>query len=210
MFGANAVNRDYTFTQSENRLFTSQISKAISNYVENVGMPKNGKSASSAETANVNINSDSNAQVQDSQTQSTGEVNGVLAKNASTEKSKELQFQVEDLFGDDEDSNGENGFTYDGKAASSITTSFDALAAALGVSGDKITKGQLFAFLQSLSSDSVSENSKEIAFVKSLIAKFDTISDGEDYITSYNGVNEPQDYETITEDQVTSPIDIRI
>lgn len=191
MFGSNAVSQDYTFTQSENRLFTNQVSKAISTYVGNFDASKKDKENDSVKDADLN------KKVLEKT---------VKGKDDSADKDEN---KVVDLFEEDDDSL--SSFTYDGKADSSITTSFEALAAALGISGDKVTKGQLFAFLQSLiSTDKTGDNSKEIAFVKNLIAKFDTISEGEDYITSFNGVNDPQDYETVTQDQVTPPVDIRI
>lgn len=95
---------------------------------------------------------------------------------------------------------------------STVITSFDTLAAAVGASGNKVTKDQLMSYLESLTAD-ISSNSSDytqISFIKNLIAKFDTLSDGGKYITSLDGVNEPQDYETVTPEQVTPPIDIRI
>lgn len=94
----------------------------------------------------------------------------------------------------------------------SVTTSFGALAAAVGANGNKITKEQLATYLQSLTSDAASaaENTTEITFLKNLIAKFSSLSDGSDYITSLQGVNDAQDYSTVTPEQVTSPIDIRV
>ena len=131
------------------------------------------------------------------------------AQEKSTDTSKTT------LFDSSGNTDLEDEFYYDGKT-SSITSSFDALLAAMGVSGNKISKVQLLGFLQSLVSNNVNtaskgdEISEEIAFLKNLIAKFDTISDGQDYITSLNGIDEPQDYTTITGDQVTSPISILI
>lgn len=93
-----------------------------------------------------------------------------------------------------------------------VITSFDTLAAAVGASGNKVTKDQLLSYLESLTSN-ISSNSSDytqIAFIKNLIAKFDTLSGDGKYITSLDGINEPQDYETITKEQVTPPIDIRI
>ncbi len=86
------------------------------------------------------------------------------------------------------------------------------LAAAVGANTDKISKEQLIVLLQSLMAEdsSLEDKAKEIAFVKNLIAKFDTLSDGASYITSLSGADEPQDYETVTPEQVTSPIDLRI
>ncbi len=98
---------------------------------------------------------------------------------------------------------------YDGKV-SFVTNSFDSLVVAVGASGNKLTKGEIISYLQKLSSDTSSDNSKEIAFLKTLIAKFDTLANGGDYISSFYGMNDAQDYSTITTEQVTPPIDIRI
>lgn len=131
------------------------------------------------------------------------------AQKESTDTSKTI------LFDSSKNADLEDEFYYDGKA-STITSSFDALLAAMGVSGNRISKVQLLGFLQSLMSSSAnavsedSDASEEIAFLKNLIAKFDTISEGHDYITSLNGINEPQDYTTITREQVTSPISLLI
>ena len=82
----------------------------------------------------------------------------------------------------------------------------------MGTSGAKITKEQLMTYLQSLtaSESGGADNTAEITFLKNLIAKFNTLSDGSEYITSLQGANDAQDYSTVTTDQVTSPIDIRI
>ena len=98
---------------------------------------------------------------------------------------------------------------YDGKV-SFVTNSFDSLVVAVGASGNKLTKGQIISYLQKLTSDNSNDNSKEIAFLKTLIAKFDTLANGGEYISSFYGMNDAQDYSTITTEQVTPPIDIRI
>lgn len=98
------------------------------------------------------------------------------------------------------------------KASASITNSFDALAAAVGGVGGRVTKDQLVSYLHSLTSDpsTSAENIQEITFLKGLIAQFDTISGSSGYITSLEGMSEPQDYKTVTKEQVTPPIDIRV
>lgn len=132
---------------------------------------------------------------------------------------KDEDKKVYDNIQDEDDgiSSHDYKLSYDGKA-SSIMNSFESLAAAMGVSDNKITKSQLLAYLQTLAAESTTtesitdkaQKSKEIAFVKGLIARFDTLSDGGDYITSLNQVNEPQDYETVTPQQLQSPIEILI
>lgn len=102
-------------------------------------------------------------------------------------------------------------YNSDGKGGS-ITNSFDALAAAVGGVGGKVTKDQLETYLHSLTSDidTTAENFQEVTFIKGLIAQFDTLSENGEYITSFNGVGEPQDYKTVTPEQVTPPVDIRV
>lgn len=90
-----------------------------------------------------------------------------------------------------------------------ITTSFQALLLLSVSNNDKVSKGQL-VLLRSLTSQDPVTNADEITFIKTLLAKFDTLSNGGDYITSFGGVNDTQDYETITLEQVTPPIDIKI
>lgn len=142
-----------------------------------------------------------------------------ISKNIeSSENSDDSQFGMHDVektnisisYGSDADDSEEE--FYKGPTLS-ITNSFNTLAAAVGAVGNKITKDQLISYLQSLISNSKSNSSvtsDEIAFIKNLIAQFNTLSDGSDYITSLAGTKEPQDYSTITLAQVTPPIDIRV
>lgn len=105
----------------------------------------------------------------------------------------------------------EEEFFYDGKAAPTLS-SFDTLAAEIGAVGNKISKEQLIEYLNSLKAEGAKEANynEQIAFVKNLIAKFDTIAKGQDYITSLTGLNDAQDYTTVTLEQVTPPFDLRI
>lgn len=109
------------------------------------------------------------------------------------------------------DSEGDYLYHSNGKTGS-VTNSFDALAAAVGGIGGKVTKDQLVSYLSSLTSDiaTTAENFQEVTFIKGLIAQFDILSGDGNYITSFSGVGEPQDYTTVTQEQVTPPIDIRI
>lgn len=136
-----------------------------------------------------------------------------------------LQFQVKGLnpnqsnaggliaYGSSNGADDDNAFEY-GKGNSTLSNSFDSLVVAVGAVGGKITKEQLIGYLRQLTSrtgDSKSpDSSQEIALVKNLIAQFDTLSGGADYITSLNGINDAQDYKTVTVDQVTPPIDLKI
>lgn len=111
-----------------------------------------------------------------------------------------------------EDNKGNDYKLLSNKTSASIANSFDALAAAVGGVGGRVTKDQLISYLHSLTSDpSVSaENVETVTFLKGLIAQFDTLSGNGSYITSLAGAREPQDYTTVTVDQVTSPIDVRV
>lgn len=91
----------------------------------------------------------------------------------------------------------------------SIMNSYGALAAAVGANSRGVTKMDLINYLQKLSSGEA-ENPEVIAFLKNLIAQFDTLSGGNEYLTSLSGVKEPQDYSTVTREQVTPPVDLRI
>lgn len=99
-----------------------------------------------------------------------------------------------------------------GDISYSIMNSYGALAAAVGANSMGVSKLDLITYLQKLSSGSEknTNDSEVIAFLKSLIAQFDTLSGGEEYITSLTGIKEPQDYSTVTKEQVTPPVDLRI
>jgi len=78
-----------------------------------------------------------------------------------------------------------------GENSSSSVISFDSIAAQIGASGGNVSKEQLLAYLQSLMSESSGSyaGSREVTFVRNLLAKFDTVSGGEDTISSLNGVD---------------------
>lgn len=98
-----------------------------------------------------------------------------------------------------------------GDATYSIMSSYGALAAAVCANSRGITKMDLITYLQKISSGvKGSADDKVIAFLKNLIAQFDSLSEGGEYITSLSGAKEPQDYSTVTKEQVTSPIDLRV
>lgn len=133
------------------------------------------------------------------QTRNSSEVNDLYSKDKPTD-----EFEISYGSG----SNDEDEFYYE--KAPLITNSFISLAAELGANNGKITKEQLDAYLQSIKENASPENAADIVFIKNLIAKFDAISGGKDYISSFAGMNDAQDYTTITPEQVTLPIDIRI
>lgn len=188
MFGSMGISSEYTFTETENRTFTENISKALSSYIGNSRVSKTGQ-----DKTNQNILKHKT----DNDIQSESEL-----KNDSND--------AENILGKKSEDDETIGINYG--SSSTIVTSFETLAAAAGAIGNKISKTQLIELLQSLTAGNANgeDNLREIAFVKNLIAKFDSISKGSDYITSLDGVNEPQDYETVTPEQVTPPIDLRI
>lgn len=99
--------------------------------------------------------------------------------------------------------------TYYSKDTSYIPTSFAELAAMVG-GGAKVTKDQLTDYLRSLTGVQSTASAADITIVKNLIAQFDDLSGGTGYITSFKGTKDVQDYTTVTKDQVTSPIDVRV
>lgn len=99
--------------------------------------------------------------------------------------------------------------TYYSHDTSYIPTTFEELSAIVG-GGAKVTKDQLKDYLRSLTSGESTASAADIAIVKNLIAQFSEASGGTGYITSLKGLKEAQDYTTITADQVTSPVDVRV
>lgn len=194
MFGSFNTGTDYTFTQSDPQNKIVNTLKGLSSYFGNVGVSK--KSDVKEKTENIDS--------QPTKTPNNADSVDNIKKDSSSPEIKLLGHGQEEEV---------NDYLYnsDGKV-SSITSSFDALAAAVGGVGGRVTKEQLIAYLQSLTSNpSVSaENITEITFLKGLIAQFDLLSDDSDYITSFAKVKEPQDYKTVTTEQVTLPIDIRV
>lgn len=214
MFGSVNTNPDYAASQSENRFFTINNLKDFSNSFGNFGVKESThtedfhKEKSNEESNLVDINKNKKASdlVNENSTQNTNDAAvGLLISKTSKDTI------VIHLLGQSngEDDNEEIDFR-NNKAP--ITSSFDVLAAEVGAIGGKISKNQLMSYLQSLTSSNSTTpaDSQAIAFVKNLIAQFDKLSDGTDYITSFSGANDIQDYKTVTKDQVTSPVDVRV
>lgn len=204
MFGTGNISPDYTFTQSETRFFKTQSAKAISNYFGNSGVSKND---------DENKTTDEDSPIAEKKDlDKLDQTDPLEKKHAEKIKAGKKKDETIHLLGqkeDDEDSNDELFHT--GDDTITITNSFDSLAVAVGAVGGKISKQQLLAYLQSLTSSAgKGPKSEAVAFVKNLIAQFDSLSGGSDYITSLTGIKEAQDYTTITKDQVTPPIDIRV
>lgn len=197
MFDAANISPDYTFTQSERRAYTGNISQALSSYLGGFGVKKTDEDSNEDEKNGIlsNITKKKDKKSEDIKT--------------SNDKDKAEDYST---INDEEDASSDVYLSVNGTEFDSITTSFSSLAAAVGTSNGKISKAQLVALLETLSGKKAAsdENKKEIAFVKELIAKFDTLSKGTTYITSLEGLKEPQDYETVTQEQVTPPIDIRV
>jgi len=123
-------------------------------------------------------------------------------------------------------------------SSDSSTSLYSSLADATGASSSGITKDDLTSYLKSLvnnlssdSSNSTSTSSstssttttdsttntkdveKEVGLVINLIANFDSLSNGQGYITSsslQSGLSEPQDPSTVTQEQLQSPIDLKV
>ncbi|MDD3437140.1 MAG: hypothetical protein PHC64_08330 [Candidatus Gastranaerophilales bacterium] len=203
MLGSFNTNLDYVLNQPDNQLLTLNTAKNLSKYFGSVDVSEKYKKKSVLDEESTD-------------TDNVVSFNKKLNDTSAEKTNDESKPKVINIFDEEEGYDDDYGFTYDGKV-SIATNSFETLAAAIGATGDKITKGQLIAYLQTLVAEEnakgisgADEKAKEITFVKNLIAKFDTLSNGEDYITSLEGANELQDYTTITTEQVTPPVDIRV
>ncbi len=216
MLGSVNANSEYSFTQiDDSNSSVSRVSDLMSNRIGKIGADKKDP------LHPLEKNKDENA---DRLNRKKDDENVVPFEDKTKEdKTKEIAEENEhileelrekkepvDLFSDEEGSVS-LGIAY-GSDLSSLTRSFKSLAASVGSNDDRVTKSQLFSLLQNLSAKGAGnqEFKEEITFVKNLLAKFDTISEGLGYITSFNGVNDIQDYRTVTKEQVTPPIDLRI
>ncbi|MCQ2790104.1 MAG: hypothetical protein MJ229_06985 [bacterium] len=208
MLGSVGQNQENYFAMADSA-YSSRASEAISTYVGNVGVSKKPDiKLLGAEDDKAAEKTGSNAvKFPKNKDTKTSEIEKEENKNI-LEKDEDSDGIV-DIFEDEEES--EVGIIY-GSDISALTRSFNALAATVGSSDDRVTKSQLVALLQNLSGASANneEYKEEISFIKNLIAKFDVISNGEGYITSFSGMNEPQDFKTVTEEQVTSPVSLLI
>lgn len=175
---SSLVNRT-SFDSAVNPLSAEEMFKKLSRETDPKASTQGAQQGSSTDET---TKSDENGNVAHVFTQNNFKP-GTSALDSDSEEDEEVY-----LFKDEEEEDV-NSLSYDGKS-SLVSISFDALAAKLGTS-DKITKEQLFAYLQNLVSNSSTgeTNSTEVAFVKNLITKFDTLSNGEDYITSFNSVD---------------------
>lgn len=110
-------------------------------------------------------------------------------------------------YGQKDDS--EEDYTYTSNN-SDVPTSFAQLAAMVGSNTSTVTKEQLSEYLSSITTGSSTASAAEITVVKNLIAQFDALSGGAGVLTSIDGLKEPQDYKTVTKEQVTSPVDLHV
>lgn len=133
------------------------------------------------------------------------------AKKHHSEFKTNAEKDLQEISYGSKDSKDESGSVI-GDDNYSIMSSYGSLAAAVGANSRGITKSDLVNYLQKLSSGSAKANisPEVIAFLKNLIAQFDSLSGGGEYLTSLSGTKEPQDYSTVTKEQVTPPIDIRV
>lgn len=208
MLGSVGQNQENYFAMADSA-YSSRASEAILTYVGNSSVRKKtdikllgAEGDKAAEKAGSNaVKFPKNKDTKTSEIEKDEDKN-VLEKDEDSDG-------IVDIFEDKEE--GELGIIY-GSDISALTRSFNALAATVGSSDDRVTKSQLVALLQNLSGAPADneEYKEEISFIKNLIAKFDVISNGEGYITSFTGMNEPQDYKTVTEEQVTSPVSLLI
>lgn len=196
----------YTSINTTNTLSAEEMFKKLSSGSKTFAAHSSKNSTPKVETSTKSDSSDNKVSTSDinadTETNTENNVSYLYPKTKKPDNSIKLTYGHSDE---------EEDFSFKARN-SGITTSFQALAAAVGTSGAKITKEQLMTYLQSLTSSQSDgqDNTAEITFLKNLIAKFNTLSDGSEYITSLQGVNDAQDYTTVTADQVTSPIDIRI
>lgn len=167
-----------------------QVKNSVKSEVSDVSIKSNNPSNNSNNVDTGNIAAKNNANVA-----------YLKSKADSADNSNNLTVQYGNK--DDEEE------TYYSKDTSYIPTSFEELAAMVG-GGAKVTKDQLNDYLRSLMSVQSTASAADITIVKNLIAQFDDLSGGTGYITSFKGTKDVQDYTTVTKEQVTSPIDVRV
>lgn len=198
--GSSAIS--YTSPQASGDSKASVQLKKTSKNSEVKGANTNGNHpANNTVRGNfVNDNTDSNNLT--AETTATGnpssEIDYAKKKN---ESDLALKYGQKDEF--------EEEYTYS-SSNSDVPTSFAQLAAMVGSNTSTVTKEQLSEYLSSLTTGEAGVSAAEITVVKNLIAQFDALSGGSGVLTSIEGLKEAQDYTTITPEQVTSPIDVRV
>lgn len=188
MFDSAGISSDYTFTKTDEGSLVNISSSGLSGNLGKVGVPKS-----------PNITKTYTPSIPAPSTPSPSATGSSPAPSAQTGATNSPAIvEDEELFSE--------------HSSSYVTTSFDALASEVGSAGGKIEENQLVAYLKTLmdSSKTGSNNNEEIAFVKNLIANFSTLSQGSGYITSFTGLKEAQDHQTVTKAQVTSPVYVRV
>ena len=209
---SNAISYN-SLQHSINSLSAEKMFRKLSGHSggDITGVTKNTTDKNTIGSHHSDSNSDdalNNGIIRDDSADETSNVSYIHAKTKEAKDAKKDDSMPHIRYGSH---TNEEEFFYDGKASPPIS-SFDSLAAEIGAIGDKISKEQLVSYLNTLTSDgkSVSNNSTQIAFVKNLLAKFYTIASGQEYITSLTGLNDAQDYRTVTKEQVTPPFDLRV
>lgn len=176
---------------------------------------KKTSKTSGAKGANTNDNHSANNTVQRKLSNDNTGANHLTADKTTTDKqSSEIDYAKkkngEDLalkYGQKDEY--EEDYTYTSNN-SDVPTSFAQLAAMVGSNTSTVTKEQLSEYLSSLTTGETKVSAAEITVVKNLIAQFDALSSGSGVLTSIDGLKEAQDYKTITKEQVTSPVDVRV
>lgn len=205
--GSNAIS--HTPQMTENKAPVELVKKSSTSAKVHAHKVAQGqlKNSVKSEVSDVSIKSN------DSNNVDTGSIAAKNNANVAYLKSKTDSSNTNDnsssstiTYGQHKDDEEE---TYYSKDTSYIPTSFEELAAMVG-GGAKVTKEQLNDYLRSLTSIQSTASAADITIVKNLIAQFDDLSGGTGFVTSFKGTKDIQDYTTVTKDQVTSPIDVRV
>lgn len=199
-------------------------SKAISNAIPHASGDNAPVELFSKKSSSLKAYGDRTAKIQKNQGKSgdfgmselndqinTGE-NGVVIKdnNKVTSLEQKLRGKDDSDLVIDYGNKDDDEETYYSQDTSYIPTTFMELATMVGSNTANVTKEQLSSYLDSITSNSSTASAAEITVIKNLIAQFDVLSGGAGSITSLEGLKEVQDYSTVTKDQVTPPVDIRI
>lgn len=198
--GSNALSNISPQASENASAAAVKFKKSVSAYGSNTTHKTSEKEVQSGDFGNSKVSSGHDfSKVDNNSTQVVD-----FPKNAS-DNSNELSIN----YGKNSETDDE---TYYPQDSYDIPTSFAELAAMIGGAGGKVTKDQLNSYLKSLTSGTSGQmaNAAELTIVKNLIAQFDDLSGGAGFIKSSADLSEAQDYETVTVEQVTPPVDIRV
>lgn len=204
--GSNAIN--YTPQVTEEKAPVELVKKSSTSAKVHAHKSAQNQLKNSVQSApsdvsvkSNNTNNSSNVSTENIATKNNANVAYLKHKTDSSDTSNDLTIKYGSK--DDEEE------TYYSQDTSYIPTSFAELSAMVG-GGAKVTKDQLNDYLRSLTGVQSTATAADITIVKNLIAQFDDLSGGTGYITSFKGAKDIQDHTTVTKDQVTSPIDVRV